>query len=178
MAARKKAAKRAKKKAKRRPPGSLMRDRPKDPTSGHPTKIPEENWERFLVLFRQTQNVAASAEACDFSRQSAYDRRERDPEFRRRWDQAYESATDDLEHSTFEKARDGWNEPVFYKGDEVGTVRKFSPTLMMTMLERRRRERYGNKIETTLGAAEAAAAIREALQAMQDVEEGSDASPE
>lgn len=168
MAARKKAAKRA---AKRRK-GVRLRQRPKDVTSGHPTKVPEEAWERFLEVFRRTQNVSAAAEACGFNRKTAYDRRDRDPKFRSRWDDAYESGTDDLEGSTFEKARDGWLEPVFYKGEEVGQVRKISPTLMMTMLERRRRERYGPKIETTLGAAEAAAAIREALQAIDEVESG------
>lgn len=162
----------ARKKAAKRPKGARKRRRAKDLTSGHSTKIPEESWDRFLALFRQTQNVAASAEACGFSRQAAYLRRDSDPKFRQRWDDAYESGTDDLEGSTFEKARDGWLEPVFYKGEEVGYIRKISPTLMMTMLERRRRERYGPKIETTLGAAEAAAAIREALQAIDEVESG------
>lgn len=118
--------------------------------------------------------MSASAEAAGIGRNTVYDQRQRDPSFRRRMDEALESALDDLEASAFQKAKDGWVEPVFYKGEIVGAVKRFAPQLMQFFLERRRRDVYGARAESSLGSADAAAAVRDALAAMDAVEEGND----
>ena len=78
-------------------------------------------------------------------RTTAYEHRLRYPEFAAAWDEVDESARDDLEASLFERARDGWLEPVFYKGEQVGTIRKFDNRLGEFFLTRLRREKYSDK---------------------------------
>ena len=44
------------------------------------------------------------------------------------------------------RALEGGEEPVFYQGKIVGSVRKYSDTLLMFMLKARRPERYRDRV--------------------------------
>ena len=48
------------------------------------------------------------------------------PTFAVAWDDAYEAGFDWLEDELQRRSHDGWDEPVFYKGEVVGAVRRFS----------------------------------------------------
>ena len=123
-------------------------------------------WHRkFLVAFRKTKSLNAAAKAIKKNRNTVYYSRQRYPEFDQAILEADESFTDELEACALERAINGWLEPVFYKGEQVGTVRKFSNALTIFMLKCRRRERYlvehTEEQETT---EQKAAEIRRALK--------------
>ena len=49
------------------------------------------------------------------------------------------------EHALQTRAVDGWEEPVWWKGCQVGTVRKFSDKLLELALKASDRDKYGDK---------------------------------
>jgi len=63
-----------------------------------PTRVLKVDWAgRFLEVFRSTCNVRLSADAAGIDRDTAYRRRQRDPEFARLWAQAEQDGIDVLE---------------------------------------------------------------------------------
>jgi len=102
---------------------------------------------RFLSLLRQTGNVSAAAEHCGVSRSGAYALRAADTEFRAAWDDAIESALDDLEAELRRRAIEGTEKPVFYGGETVGTIRSYSDSLAMFLLRSRRPHVFGERGE-------------------------------
>lgn len=103
----------------------------------------------FLDHLRQSANVAASARAVGVSSGAVYGLRERDGDFRASWDEALEDAFDMLEAEARRRAFEGVEEPVFYQGREVGTVRKYSDSLAQFLLKGYRRRKFGDKTEIT-----------------------------
>ncbi len=59
-----------------------------------------------------------------------------DPEFQAAVDEARKKYVLSLRREVHRRAVVGYEEPVFYKGDQVGTVRKFSDTLMLRHMAR------------------------------------------
>lgn len=78
--------------------------------------------------------AAAAASPHTKTRQGAArtfrDLRNRDPKFARRWDDALEAATAEVEMELHRRAVLGWDEPVYQRGERVGTVRKYSDRLL------------------------------------------------
>lgn len=62
---------------------------------------------RFLETLAESCNVSAAARAAGMDRSSAYDLKDRDPEFRRGWRAALEQAYADLEWDLLKIAREG-----------------------------------------------------------------------
>jgi hypothetical protein len=58
----------------------------------------------FLAALEQSPNVSAACRAVGIGRRTAYDRRESDPEFARDWDDALQTAVDDLVGKTWKRA--------------------------------------------------------------------------
>ena len=57
-------------------------------------------------------------------------------------DHAREGAADTLEAEARRRAIEGVEEPVFHKGEQVGTLRKYSDVLLIFLLKGARPERY------------------------------------
>lgn len=124
--------------------GSRARTAPK------PTRARSRNWKPvFLKALRETRSASAAAERAGISRSKAYDHRQNDPDFAQAWADVDALITDDLEREAVRRAIDGVDEPVFYKGDQVGTVRRYSDSLLQFLLRGRRREVYGERTEIT-----------------------------
>jgi hypothetical protein len=100
----------------------------------------------FLSALRRSPNVSAAARAAGVTRQAVYLYRESDPDFARAWDDALAESTDHLVGEAYRRAFEGTDEPVFYKGEECGTVRKYSDTLTCFLLKAHRRDVYGDKV--------------------------------
>lgn len=72
------------------------------------------------------------------SRQALYNWRAKDAAFAAAWDDALAIKPADVLHlhaSAFDRAADGWMEPVYFKGKVVGAVRRYSSYLTKIMLE-------------------------------------------
>jgi hypothetical protein len=109
----------------------------RDPVDGEESA----SWrETFLCALEASGNVSASARRAGVGRATAYRHRQAEPEFRSGWDQAIETAMDDLEAEARRRAVDGWDEPVFFKGEVCGHIRRYSDALIMFLLKAYRPE--------------------------------------
>jgi hypothetical protein len=90
---------------------------------------------KFLAALEQTANVTTAAEAAGITRQAAYAYRKQSPEFAVAWDAALDVGVGTLEDEAVRRARDGVEEPIYYEGECVGTVRRYSDTLLIFLLK-------------------------------------------
>ena len=108
------------------------------------TKFTDQAREKFLEALSITANVREAAEAAGISRRTAYDHRDADEEFRKEWDEVINDAVDRLEREAWRRAAEGWEEPVYYQGQPVGTVTKYSDR-MLELLLKANRDKYSDK---------------------------------
>lgn len=104
----------------------------------------------FLTELANRANVSAAAAAAGVDRATPYRWREADSRFAEAWDSAVDVAVDGLEAEAWRRAHIGWDEPVYQRGEEVGTVRRYSDQLMITLLKGHRPERYKDRSSTEL----------------------------
>jgi len=98
---------------------------------------------KFLENLRLTGNITQSAKRAGRSAKVMKDLRERDPVFRDEYDAALDEAVDMLEGEARRRAVEGWEEPIFQRGEQIGLIRKYSDKLMETLLRGARPEKYG-----------------------------------
>ncbi len=130
--------------------GSAKSSGTKPETSKTPETLEEptpaswpHRWPRkFLDALRETRSVSKAATLAGVARRTVYDLRDRDGEFLVAWEDALEASIEDLEASAFQKAKDGWLEPVYYKGSRVGVRNRYAPGLAMWFLAKLRPELY------------------------------------
>lgn len=89
-----------------------------------------------------TVNVTLACRRAGIPRRTAYDWREADEGFARKWDEAVDEGIDLLEVELRKRAFEGVERPVYYKGEQVGTWRFYSDALAMFLLKAHRPERY------------------------------------
>ena len=96
----------------------------------------------FLVALTETVNVTLACRSAGIPRRSAYDWRENDADFARRWDEALDEGIDLLEAELQRRAFEGTERPVFYKGQQCGTWHTYSDALAMFLLKAHRPKKY------------------------------------
>lgn len=98
----------------------------------HPKKI------AFLKsLEAEGGSITAAAKAAEIARSTVYNWIEKDRTFAELYDQQLEKSTKALEAEAIRRAMKGFEEPVFYQGKQVSTIRKYSDNLLMFLLKRR-----------------------------------------
>lgn len=102
----------------------------------------EERKLLFIDTLRTTVNVTLAAQAVGISSGTAYRHKKEDILFSERWDEALQEGVDLLEHKAHERAFEGVDEAVYYKGDIVGYVTKYSDPLTMFLLKAHRPDKY------------------------------------
>ena len=105
---------------------------------------PHRTWEKaFLTALEKTGVVGWAAKAAGVGRRTVYDHKHADPDFAKRWEEALDTAEDNLLGEVIRRAVEGEKVPVYYKGKVVGhTTRKSDTLLMFAVREmQRRRER-------------------------------------
>lgn len=110
-------------------------------------------WQKgFLAVLCEGGNVTLAAQAVGIERSTAYDRRNSNEAFAALWDDAMEQAADLLEAEARRRAYEGWDEPVFGRlagrdaGEgQIGLVRKYSDSLMQTLLKGAKPEKYRDR---------------------------------
>jgi hypothetical protein len=115
---------------------------------------------KFLELLALTGNVSHAVKLAGLGRRSVYDRRERDPEFARDWDDALQVSYDAIEHAVRNRAVEGWEEPVFYQGEIVGYIRRYSDENARFLLKAKRPQEFRERVEVS-GQVDIAATILE-----------------
>lgn len=104
----------------------------------------------FLKELRENGGfVGKACETVAVSKQTVYNWRSDDVEFAADWDRVVDLATEDLEKEVRRRALIGVDEPVFYKGEQCGVIRKYSDTLLMFAIKARKPE-YREAIKLTI----------------------------
>lgn len=114
------------------------------------SKATPKKRQQFIALLATNGNVTLAAESCNLDRRALYRTRLEDPQFADAWDSAMTEAADHLEAEARRRAVSGWDEPVFYQGEEVGYVRKFSDTLLIFLMKGANPEKYRERTSTEL----------------------------
>jgi len=111
-------------------------------------------WKRaFLAALAETGIVTRAAEAAGITTKTVYSLREVDDAFAEEWRLARESAADRMEAEALRRAVDGVDEPVFGSGGvglgsvKVGTIRRYSDTLLIFLLKGIRPDKYRERRE-------------------------------
>jgi hypothetical protein len=103
----------------------------------------------FLATFAATGNITAAAAIAKVARKSHY-RWLDDEAYAAEFADAQEQACDSLEAEARRRATEGVDEPVFYKGKECGTVRRYSDTLLIFLLKGAIPEKYKDRVENRI----------------------------
>ena len=114
------------------------------------TKLTVEKKQKFLEVVSETANVSRACEAIAMSRVRLYEVRKEDEAFKEQWDAAVEIGIAALEDEATRRAVEGWDEPVFYQGEQTGLVRKYSDTLLMFRMKAQWPEKYRDRVTTEL----------------------------
>jgi len=118
------------------------------PKTSNGSCLPPVSGKLYALFFEQlalTCNVTASAAAIGVSRQHVNHLRRTRKEFAKDWDNAMEQATDALESAARGRAIDGYQRPVYQRGELVGYEPCYSDALMITLLKAHRPEKFRDK---------------------------------
>ena len=119
---------------------------------GRPSELTWERFERICETLRQCGQRYKSCEAHGFNYQTVLDRmkeREKadDHRWRALWDNSVERYRDDLEDEARRRAFEGTEEGVWYKGEMVGTERRYSDRLMEVLLRGERPHKFRDNVK-------------------------------
>lgn len=103
----------------------------------------------FLAALAEVPVVVHACKAAGVNRATAWRAREADPEFAKAWDEALEEGIDRAEQEAFRRAVVGYEKPVWYKGELVGTETVHSDALLALILKGRRKKVYAERTELT-----------------------------
>jgi hypothetical protein len=114
------------------------------------TEFTPQKKEKFLSNLRKWPNVTRAARLANISRVTAYLHRREDsplydPDFSKAWDEALAEGVERQAEEAERRAFKGVNEPVYYKGVKVGTVKKYSDTLAIFLLKAHDPEKYRDR---------------------------------
>ena len=90
----------------------------------------------FLRGLSETGTVAGAARAAGVSDTAAYNLRACNADFATAWDRALRVSAPALEQVAYERAVEGWEEPVFSGGKQVGTRWRHSPQLLKQLIDK------------------------------------------
>lgn len=102
----------------------------------------------FLDALADGLSVSDAAKAAGVPIRTIYNWREGDPAFAAEWATAYTIGADNLEAEAQRRAVKGVEEPVFHGGKIVGTVTRYSDTLLIYMMKARDPERFCDRART------------------------------
>ena len=133
--------------------------------------------EGFIKKLIETRSVTKACQSVGINRSTAYDRREKDSDFKERWDEAVQICIDDLEASAMRRAIEGNAKPLLYKGQPVMVegadgklqpliVREYETGLTIFMLKAMRPKKFFLEKQLEMGdsvASQNAQKIRAAL---------------
>lgn len=108
---------------------------------------------------------SVAIKALNLRRGDVFEARKRDPEFKAAWDEAQALGIDAQEDEAARRAFEGYLEPVYYLGNVVGHVRKYSDGLAQFLLKGAKPEKFRERYEV-----EGSMTLENKLKDMSDAE--------
>ena len=105
-------------------------------------RIPPRTREKFLEALAAGWSVRHAATLTTHAFQRWYELRAADEEFAEAWAQAVEQGTQRIEDEMLRRGVEGWDEPVFQKGELVGHIRRYSDQMLAQLHRIRRPDLY------------------------------------
>ncbi len=124
--------------------------------------------EAFLSVLAGGGSVTLASATAGIGRQRVYEWRQDDSDFATEWDVAVEAGTDVLEDEARRRAVEGVEEPVFFQGNTVGHVRRYSDTLLIFLLKGRRPKKFKDRVAH--GGDETGPPIKHGVSALEIIE--------
>jgi methionine synthase II (cobalamin-independent) len=118
-------------------------------TALKPPRITHQKKKALLEHYAESGNISASTQAAGVNRHTHYDWLRADADYAAAFSAAKDTAVDCLEAEARRRAKDGWEEPVYHQGIQVGLVRKYSDTLLIFLLKGARPDVYKDRREVT-----------------------------
>ena len=122
----------------------------------------------FLAAFAECGTVTHAASAAEIGRSTHYEWIKTDERYAGAYEDAKEAAGDSLEAEARRRAVLGVSEPVYYKGEVVGHVQKYSDTLLIFLLKGAKPEKYRDSVN--MNPDDAAAVARRIKDALSEIE--------
>lgn len=97
---------------------------------------------KFLAAYAKLGNCSAAAEATGINRHHHKYWMAKSAEYREAFAAADDEATEALEKEARRRALEGREEPVYWNGQQVGTVRKYSDVLLIFLLKAKKPDIY------------------------------------
>lgn len=116
-------------------------------------KIRHPKKRAFLAAMAEVGNITRAAELADVARSQHYVWITEDPAYVEAFAAAEEEAADRLETEARRRAVQGVEEPVWQMGKYMGTIQKYSDTLLIFLLKGARPEKYKDRTSTELKGA-------------------------
>src|SRR5262249_10476293 len=105
----------------------------------------------FLEALSAGWSVTHAAARAGGLRQRFYEQRDAGESFASAWDEALAEGADALEGEARRRAGEGWEEPVYQRGELVGQVRKYSDNLLVFLLKARDPARFRESVQVNAG---------------------------
>ncbi len=106
----------------------------------------------FLEEFAKHGNVTYACKAAKINRSTLYRWKENSDRFLLLYNQTFEEAKDNIRHEIYRRGYEGWEESQFSAGKRMGTIRKYSDTLLIfhaKMLMPEYREKQSLEVTTS-----------------------------
>lgn len=103
----------------------------------------------FLAAYSEGGTVTAAAELADIARETHYAWLRIDPVYAAAFRQADEHAADRLEAEARRRAVEGVEESIYHQGKVVGTVQRYSDTLLIFLLKGNKPEKFREHMDMT-----------------------------
>ena len=101
----------------------------------------------FLLAYAELGIVTYAAKAAQIHRLTHNDWLKTDAVYAADFEVAKEGAADRLEREALRRAVEGWDEPIVWRGEVTGMVRRYSDTLLIFMLKGAKPEKYRERFE-------------------------------
>lgn len=111
-----------------------------------PTKTRNIKKGAFLAAFSQCGIISRAAELAKIDRSCHYEWI-KNPDYKKQFEEAEIKVANLLEDEAIRRAKEGWDEPVFYAGQQCGVIRKYSDTLLIFILKGLKPEKYRERYD-------------------------------
>ena len=103
----------------------------------------------LLASYSQCGNLSHAAVTAGCDRRTHYDWLHTDSAYAAAFEQAKAMACDRIEQEIHRRGVEGWEEPVYHGGQQVGVVRRYSDTLLIFLAKGMMPAKYRDRHEVT-----------------------------
>ena len=112
----------------------IMKRRAKGSNKDEGEMFTEQDFEDVLMMRRHIGTAAMAISLCGWTRKTVQNYMDRTPGAEAEWSDAYDYFTETLHAEAVNRARDGYNEPVFHEGKVTGYIKRKSDRILELML--------------------------------------------